>query len=377
MGKGLPPEKTLDEVVVRIKESYSNPNVRRVHQVVLKDGKRILRVASVMEIVDQAGAFHHYSLKIDSIDRLKSGWFHKPEKSVRLDGDDPNEIDILYKFLAALLGGQFDQKAGELHVIGSDQYAKLGQFLEAFPELASSDQIELVKAILPHLDGSALKVQDFVTALKHSDQAIVNNLAIASKFVEYSNSYEKFMHLVNDTSSNESVLQAHLQKNPWMFGSEYSELLDRRKWTRDNSLDFMLRRTVDDFLEIIEIKTPFSDPLLIYDKSHDSWYPSAKLSSVLGQVMRYIEEVERNRDSILCKDGFDTLKIRARVIIGRNGQEAHQIALRNLNDHLHRIEIITFDQLLRIAERVINVFRYEPTEDDILSASRWDDEIPF
>jgi hypothetical protein len=85
----------------------------------------------------------------------------------------------------------------------------------------------------------------------------------------------------------------------------------------------MLRRTVDDFLESIEIKTPFRDALFIYDDAHESFFPSSKLSLVLSQVVRYIEEVERARDSILAKDGCDTLKIRARAILGRDGPPAH------------------------------------------------------
>jgi hypothetical protein len=40
-----------------------------------------------------------------------------------------------------------------------------------------------------------------------------------------------------------------------MFGSEYSELLLRRTWTRDDERDYVLGRTVDDHLEIVEIKT--------------------------------------------------------------------------------------------------------------------------
>ena len=67
----------------------------------------------------------------------------------------------------------------------------------------------------------------------------------------------------------------------------------------------MLRRTADDYLEIIEIKTPFRQPLFRYDQSHDSYAPSAPLADALGQVVRYIDEVERQRDSIVAKDGCD------------------------------------------------------------------------
>lgn len=138
----------------------------------------------------------------------------------------------------------------------------------------------------------------------------------------------------------------------------------------------MLRRTVDNYLEIVEIKTAFQDRLFIHDEARDCFYPSAKLSPVIGQVTRYIEEVERNRDAILAKDKVDTLKIRARAIVGRDNPQ-EQAALRNLNAHLYRIEIITFDQLVRIAERVLAIFTdgvgFMPDED----VEAFDDDIPF
>jgi Domain of unknown function (DUF4263) len=136
----------------------------------------------------------------------------------------------------------------------------------------------------------------------------------------------------------------------------------------------MLRRTVDNYLEIVEIKTAFTESLFVHDRARDLYFPSAKLSPVIGQVMRYIEEVERNRDSILAKDEADTLKIRARAIVGRDHTAGEQAALRNLNAHLHRIEIITFDQLVRIGERVMSIFESpeQPRECD-----DFDEEIPF
>ena len=130
--------------------------------------------------------------------------------------------------------------------------------------------------------------------------------------VEYTAAYEEMRRLIESPHTAEPELQRHLEKNPWMFGSEYSELLPRKAWTRDDRLDYMLRRTIDGYLEIVEIKTAFSEALFLWDQSHDSYYPSSKLSPVIGQVARYIEEVERNRDSILAKDNADTLKIRAR-----------------------------------------------------------------
>jgi hypothetical protein len=69
-----------------------------------------------------------------------------------------------------------------------------------------------------------------------------------------------------------------------------------------------------------------------------------------------MEEIERDRDSIISKDGCDPLKIRSKIIIGRDVDETQVAALRNLNGHLHRIEILTFDQLLKTADRVLSIF---------------------
>ena len=136
----------------------------------------------------------------------------------------------------------------------------------------------------------------------------------------------------------------------------------------------MLRRTVDNYLEIVEIKTAFTEPLFVYDHDRKLYYPSARLSPVIGQVIRYIEEVDRNRDSILAKDEADTLKIRARAIVGRDHGAGEQAALRNLNAHLHGIEVITFDQLVRIGERVMSIFE---TPEAASGLDDFEDDIPF
>lgn len=371
----LPANYSLEDVKIRITESYNNPSVRKITQAVLKEGPRAFKVATLMEVMNtQKNEFHHYTLKIDHIDKQKAGWFYRAERSVRLEGKDPDEIEKLYLFLHAIYQGGLGEASGNLHIVTSEDYEKLENILESIPNIADTDKLQLVGSILSQLDGSSANFSTFVDAFKGSSTEILRHISTASRLVQYSSALEKLKELVGNPSTSESSFQAHLQEHPWMFGSEYSELLPRRTWTRDDRLDYMLRKTVDDYLEIVEIKTAFSDSLFIHDSSHDSYYPSSKLSPVLGQVTRYIEEVERNRDQILAKDGFDTLKIRARAIVGRDGSKDHQAALRNFNAHLHRVEIITFDQLIRIAERVLSVFHDSSEEPEAQEAS---DDIPF
>ena len=369
----LPPENSLDDVKIRIQKSYKNPNVRTIAQAVLKEGPRAFKIATLLEIINpKSGDFHHYSLKIDHIDKQKKGWFHKPDKSVRLEGREPDEIEKLYKFLHVAYKKSFGDASGELHIISASEYTKLENVLEAIPNIADTDKLHLVGSILSQLDEKSSTLSNFVNVLEESKSETLNHIATASRLIEYSKSVNELKRLIEIPDTPETDFQKHLEKNPWMFGSEYSELLPRRTWTRDDRLDYMLRRTVDGYLEVVEIKTAFQDALFLYDSSHDSYYPSSKLSPVIGQVIRYIEEVERSRDTIIAKDDADTLKIRARIIIGRDGETQHQVALRNFNSHLYRIEIITYDQLIKIAERVLTMFSVEiPIQEEDL------DDIPF
>lgn len=353
----LPPESTIQDVLVRIRNATRNPNVGRTEQVILKEGPKAFRLATLIEILNpQSKQTHHHVLKLESVDRNKEGWFYKPEKSLSLEGQDQNnEIDRLFQFLKAHLDGKLNS-SGELHILNSAEYNKLERLVDLVPSLASPDMVELVKLIVPRIKDSAAYFPDFVTAFQESDEQTVKHLATAARLVQYTKAVDRLSNLIAEGIAPEQTYQQLLSANPWMFGSEYSELLDRRTYTRDDNLDFMLRRTSDDYVELIEIKTPFSEPLFIHDASHDSYHPSSKLSPVLGQVMRYISEIERTRDHILVKDGLDTLKVRARIIVGRDGSAEHRQALRTLNGHLHQIEVITYDQLMRIAKRVLDVF---------------------
>jgi hypothetical protein len=155
----------------------------------------------------------------------------------------------------------------------------------------------------------------------------------------------------------EKDFQKLLEDNPWIFGSEYSELLKRRIWVRDQQQDFMCKRTTDGFLEVIEIKRPLNDRnLFSWDDSHKTFYPGNELSKSIGQVINYLATLDSDRDRIRSNDGEDTNKIRVKLVIGRDRDERQVESLRNLNSHINRIEIVTFDQLLKIAKRVSEIF---------------------
>ena len=377
MEDNYPPDFSLEEIKIKIQQTSKNPNIGKTHQVTLKDGPRTFRIATIFEIINPKNQeLHHLSLQLDSFDKTKSAWKAKPDKKIVIKGKDPDEIKILSDFLSATLSEHYPDSTGEFRVVTSDQYKLIESLAGLLPKLPGSQKLELTKQLLLTLESSDIEAGEFIDAFQNTTPEVVKNIEVAAKYVQYKAAFTEMKSLVSASDPSESKYQNHLQQNPWIFGSEYSEILDRRTWARDDHLDFMLRRTVDNYLEIIEIKTPATMPLFNYDKNHDSYYASAKLSQVIGQVYLYIEEVERNRDLIIAKDRFDPLKIRARIIVGTDGDEAQQSALRTMNSHLHRVEILTFDQLLRIAQRTLEIFESQISgaKEELIND---DEDVPF
>jgi hypothetical protein len=377
------PDSTLEDIKIAIQRSYMNPNIGRTFQSVLKKGPRTYKIATIFEIINtKTEEHHHFSLRLDSFDKLKAGWKYKPERSIHIDGDD-GEIERLVRFICGATECETPSESGSFRLVDEDSYLTAQNIASLVQKSDSSEKSQLMRAIIEDISDSDTIPDDLQDAFQSGSIRLLESISTSARIVHYRRVLDELNNLVSTSSSNETVIQHLLEENPWLFGSEYSELIDKRSWTRDDRLDFMLRRTVDGYLEIVEIKTPFSDPLFRYDKSHDSYYPSSSLSKTIGQVMRYIEEIERDRNSIISRDGVDPLKVRARIIIGRNGDDDHQKALHNLNAHLIQIEVITFDQLVSIGERVLSVFEdtlsnhEEDEETDYPYYENSDDDIPF
>lgn len=222
--------------------------------------------------------------------------------------------------------------------------------MQLVADFSSGDQALVLAQVLKEVEGNP-EILEKLIDLAASNPNAARLAATSLNLARYSEAIEKLQNLIGENAL-EHEFQKLLDLNPWMFGGEYSAREDRRRWTRDENADFMMRRTVDEYLELIEIKRPIATKLFIYDTSHESHYPCAELSKVLGQVVGYIDEIDAERYAIQSKDGVQINKLRAKIIIGLDHDQGQVDALRQFNSHLHRIEITTFDQLLKTAVRV-------------------------
>lgn len=337
-----------------------HPDLQALHSIILREGPRSRREAKYTAIKNRhTGEAHHDSITIKSYKKRAGDWREDVEHSVTLSSDGGiDEIQKLLDFMLAVRNGAVPSEGSDYLLItaraGTSSASGLHRALNA---LSATDQVDVLTDVLGQVAGDPNLLRALIKRAAR-DPDLFEEAATALNLANYHQAVLKLKALTDQQNVHEMEFQKLLEAHPWMFGSEYSEVLDRRRWTRDEQQDFIVRRTTDGYIEIIEIKTPLNGaPLFLHDPSHDSYYSCAHLSKVVGQVQKYIERLDSERHMIMAQDGEDTAKIRAKIIIGRSGDVEQQRALHRFNGHLHRIEVITFDQLLRITQQVTSYLR--------------------
>ena len=127
-----PPDLTIEDIKVRIIRTSGNPHIGKTHQVILKNGPRTFRIATIFEILDPVSrVVHHLSLQLDSYDKTKAGWRSKPEKRIRLEGKDPDEIEILSTFLTSALSETYPKRTGDFHIVPEKQFQLVNALTES------------------------------------------------------------------------------------------------------------------------------------------------------------------------------------------------------------------------------------------------------
>ncbi len=354
-------------VFQRIVDQERTPDLDAVQSVWLKNGPRAYKVAKFTKIIDRnTGVFHHYGLTIETWRKKQGRLLLDNERTISLSTEDTDEIGTLRDFLNAVVQTTLPREDGAFLALKLPMDADEREAIQNLVEnLNKPQQVEVLCELLEQVGKDKRLLPELIERVKEQPK-LFEEIAALQRLQAFKVAIKKLEDIVRSTKPvREGEIQELITENPWMFGSEYSELLSRRAWTRDEKLDFMMRKTTDGYIEVIEIKTPLSGAaLFIEDKSHNTYYASSELSKAIGQVEKYIEQLDAKRDAIKANDGEDTSKIRAKIIIGCDGDENQKQALRRFNGHLHRIEIITFDQLIRIARNVIKYLEetFAPSE---------------
>jgi hypothetical protein len=279
--------------------------------------------------------------------------------------------------------GSFEVEEESRFECNQDELEKLAAFLDHIEDIAGLERGEYIflkkdepssRAALAAIDSikrtESDEVEDIIIKLLHSIgefeieeeeiESIGDNLTSDVVDVENLIGQARTKKVVSDfeelisQEKREHAYQEFLEENPWLFGNRYIDLEDTRRLTRDEEVDFCLE-TVDGYYDVFEIKRPVHS-VVEKDRSHDTYYPSSKLSKAVGQVSNYLKYIDNEYPNILSRDGLDMIRPRGNIIIGSDLSEDEIEGLRVYNNHLNRIRVITYDQVVKMGNRLIDVY---------------------
>jgi hypothetical protein len=337
------------------------PDLDGVKKAILQTGTYVTKVVTCWDIRSRhTGEYKFSNLVLATLRRTKSrGWEFETHRSITL-GDSKN-TEVIQKLTTFLQSLPQIEAAEDVIVFSASNFdsAKFKNALQAISGTGRSASV--LSEILSWIneDNDAL---ENLARLSSDDLLRSRSLVAAINYGRYHGALSQFRHML-DQDLPEREYQRFLKQNHWIFGSEYSELLDKRNLVVGQQLDFPLRRTVDGYLDVIEIKTPLKGKSgFIRDASHDNYYPGSDIHKHTQQVLNYLSALEADRHRIMAQDKIDVTKVRGKLIVGRDGSKEEQEARRLYNSNQRSVEVMSFDGLIRVGERILKIMVTEYPE---------------
>lgn len=379
-------EEAIDRAIQYTVSEFSedkHPDIRSLKHFVIQESQQVIKHVKCWDIHSRhSGEFKHTNLVFETIRVTKKrGWVLDKLHSITLgDKENPDVIEKLVRFLSSV---KSVDTSGDVIVFGANgiDLDNLREALNAASGIGQQKEVlsEIIEWI--HEDPQA---HERLTQLSSDDLHRSQSLVAALNYVRYQRALIQFKEMV-DNNLREHDYQEYLEENHWLFGNEYSELLDKRTFVVGQQLDFPLRRTVDGYLEVIEIKTTLNGKSGFQrDGSHDNYYPGSNIYKPTSQVLKYLSALEAEKYPIKDKNKIDVTKVRGKVIVGRDGSDEEERARRLFNANNQTIEVMSFDSLIKIGQRILDVMAQEnPSLQEMQSLnSECDvtddlDDIPF
>jgi len=275
-------------------------------------------------------------------------------------------LETAYKFLL----NELPNITPDLNItIGKNQIEKVIKVLPESKKLTKKSRDLLVENIAKIIRKSGVDKNKLTPE-------VLKEITAASNQAYYKNKLEEFRKRLKKKfpeTKGKNSWQSWIYSNSWIFGVNYLKPIEKKKVGFNQIPDYLFP-TVDGFLDILEIKTPHESKsknngdIIIEDKNHPgSYYWTQRVSEAVGQVTNYLHELEKHQLEIAqkikreYKIEVSTVKPRAIILIGRtkDWEEKKLEALRKLNFTLHGIEVISYDQLIKRAESLVEMFDKE------------------
>jgi hypothetical protein len=331
------------------------------------------------------------SLYISRINNSNNKLYGNGTKQISLSCDS---IKVLYNFLSKVCSLKSQQIEGKIDVPLDDNKRLSSNSLQVInknqnntflpKQYSKEDLYEYLKQfnkdeLLDLLaEKENLTLENFISFGLNKKKFNPSDLQLIVELKNKENAIKEFKSRLNNEKLNEDKGDDNWQnwfcENKWFFGSDYVKILTRRTLDENSKTDF-LASSYGNFLDIIEIKSPLLDSGKLFnedinEKEGAKWkyyHPTNHLTKAISQCLRYINEVEKKVADPEKNKKFETCEIvkpRCTLIFGRSNNfnnDQHK-TLRIMNSHYNNFSIITYDQLLERAEKMIKIINNKKEE---------------
>lgn len=375
---------TPDEVLAEIERDISkkNPNIGAIQSIYLKQGPRTFKFAIIYQILNASTREHHHlSLTLQSFKKLKEGWFKQDDRIIQLDDEEQDEIGFLIKFITEFTKGipierekygllkQEDYDKYIAVVTGGTTVDDILEDADKYNEVIEKGNIHLFKDLFLWimLSGNAKEIVERFQELDISSLEDISSLSGIAQLKEFrkvwdaesENGDEEFWQ---KTFSNFSWSISQLFTYPLILFAEKAYLGGKVVTNKKGNLvDFIYRNALSDNVMLIEIKTPTSN--LLNGKYRQTFSISAELSGGINQALKYKHKVLRHYAGLMVdaeeNEKFEAFNPKGVLIIGNYEKEINELvkkeAFELFRDNLSNIEVITFDELFKKVDLLLEI----------------------
>ena len=342
-GEGIEPP-TLVELAMREKPP---PGLLSTQTSVIKRGPRVYKVATINEYGRERGAVSKRELRLDSYPTRRDGSGYDFSQRGPTWYCENTEIERLRLFLSTQL-----ERPGDYILIPKDS--------PALPFLRSLEQGGFGPTHLARLLQGMATREDFPKIMEMIQNPEL--VLAAAELQSHSRVLKNFRAAVLAKGQKEEAYQRILWDNWWILGGRYLQRLDRRQFTALDQLDMALLR-LDGVMQIIELKKAEVPGLARRHRNHI--IVGGDVNEAVNQAANYLRAFDEQRDRILSDFNVDCRRAHATVIIGHpahNAQDDLSVkevreAIRTYDSHLARIEVMTYEDLIRGAELSVSLKR--------------------
>jgi hypothetical protein len=393
--KNQTPKTSKDEIVVAITaKSYGARHKERelIYEGFKKELKEVEGLGNIPKLLAKDGTFSGGKNLLDTL----SAKFGEDGYSVRILNKQKESslkkiagkvyITLSVRDIKKLKKDIWDESASVKNDLANKLLAK--NFPKHFSSTTFLYKAGTIERLVPEDCNISLNLGDKDRIRKLYSRAIVQGLSsrnvtsedIAqekaifqlSTLVAYADDLERrIKKSTSTTTKDESEWQTYIKEHITNLKEEYLQKIEKLNIgaiDRNSIPDFFLL-TQDNFLDILEIKTP-NTPLVSYDKSHDNYYLSTEVSKSIAQAEKYIEQVSRKSEEIEnylsrnFKMPFGVVRPGALILIGSEASLSKQANpdkaktdFRRLRGSLKDIKIITYTELLSGLRNRIGVLK--------------------